>query len=743
MSWANAGASLSGITAASAVNSINNANNAQTWNWQLTGATNGMNFTENAASTGTGYITNISTLASSTAKPFRVQAQGNSVIDTSAAGVITFGNVTTNPSHVFSGTGTTTFGGSVAVQGGTLSTTQTTANLFNGTATTVNLAGAATTLNVGASTGTTTINNATTNIVGNLQTGGTQRLSNAGALTNITGLTMPSGTVTITPFNTAGGLVQHNSSGVLSSLAIGSAGQVLTVSGGVPAWAAASNIYTADGSLSAARTVTLGANNLTFSAASTGQVNFASKDILVNGITVGRGGGNNSLNTTLGAGALAANTSGNTNIAIGASAMAANTTGHSNTVIGWNSVNSLIDGTFNTVVGRAAAQGLTSGSENVILGSAGMAYLTTGSQNVVLGNSTFAIAGATNFQSIVGVGNAAGSSSGMTGGTGITMLGANSDGPGGTANNVTAVGYQALASASNKIRLGNSAVTVIEGQVAFTFPSDRRLKEEIVDVPVGLDFLQTLRPVAYHRIGTESPKKEYGFIAQEIEQSLADAGVTDAGIITISNDGNTGISDLRTLRMDDMVAPIVRAIQEQQNQLGARTTEIVETLSYMQTLQNEVPINAVDTVVAKLQSGVRIAENFIASRVTAVRGYFDELFTKKIHTELLCVKKSNGTEFCATGDQLEAAVNATGGTTIINNYTAPISPTPAEGSTSGGSTTPALATETPAPVPAPAESTTPTPTPESTPAPDPVITEPTPDPAPSELTPTPDPVVTP
>jgi hypothetical protein len=49
--------------------------------------------------------------------------------------------------------------GDVAVNGGDLTTTQTTFNLLNATATTVNFAGAATTLEIGAATGTTNINN--------------------------------------------------------------------------------------------------------------------------------------------------------------------------------------------------------------------------------------------------------------------------------------------------------------------------------------------------------------------------------------------------------------------------------------------------------------------------------------------------------------------------------------------------------------------------------------------------------
>ena len=54
---------------------------------------------------------------------------------------------------------TVTANGDIAVNGGDLTTTQTTANVFNTTATTLNLGGAATTVEIGAATGNTNINN--------------------------------------------------------------------------------------------------------------------------------------------------------------------------------------------------------------------------------------------------------------------------------------------------------------------------------------------------------------------------------------------------------------------------------------------------------------------------------------------------------------------------------------------------------------------------------------------------------
>ena len=49
----------------------------------------------------------------------------------------------------------------------------------------------------------------------------------------------------------------------------------------------------------------------------------------------------------------------------------------------------------------------------------------------------------------------------------------------GNLTNATAIGNEAFVNASNKVRLGNSAVTVIEGQVAFTAVSDKTQKENL------------------------------------------------------------------------------------------------------------------------------------------------------------------------------------------------------------------------------------------------------------------------
>ena len=50
---------------------------------------------------------------------------------------------------------------------------------------------------------------------------------------------------------------------------------------------------------------------------------------------------------------------------------------------------------------------------------------------------------------------------------------------------------------------------------------------------------------------------------------------------------------------------------------------------------------------------------YVSAKVSAVAGYFDKLFAKEIFTETICIKKSDGTDICLNGDQVENMLNAT------------------------------------------------------------------------------------
>ena len=74
-----------------------------------------------------------------------------------------------------------------------------------------------------------------------------------------------------------------------------------------------------------------------------------------------------------------------------------------------------------------------------------------------------------------------------TTGSNNTAIGANANVGSNNLSNATAIGHNAQVSASNKIRLGDTNVTSIEGQVAWTNASDRRLKKDITSTKYGLE----------------------------------------------------------------------------------------------------------------------------------------------------------------------------------------------------------------------------------------------------------------
>ena len=238
------------------------------------------------------------------------------------------------------------------------------------------------------------------------------------------------------------------------------------------------------------------------------------------------------------------NTTGSTNTFVGATAGYENTTGNWNTMVGTNAGNITTTGSLNTFVGIFSGQSNTTGSNNVCIGRIA---------NVSSGNLT----------------------------------------------NANAIGHAAIVNASNKVRIGNSSITVIEGQVDWSFPSDGRFKFNIEEKVKGLDFIMKLRPVTYNFNAekfkkhtspiitsdnsgidqeTASERKSMreatqvvhtGFIAQEVEAAAKSAGFDEfGGVIAPKHD-----KDNYGLRYGTFVVPLVKAVQEQQAEIDSLKQE--------------------------------------------------------------------------------------------------------------------------------------------------------------------------
>jgi hypothetical protein len=185
-------------------------------------------------------------------------------------------------------------------------------------------------------------------------------------------------------------------------------------------------------------------------------------------------------------------------------------------------------------------------------------------------------------------------------GNGNTGLGYGTDVLIDSLSNATAIGSFTVVDASNKVRVGNTYVTSIGGQVGWTTFSDGRYKKDIQENVTGLAFINSLRPVTYTvdvaglnryfnkdskqlqgikedsihaplpkaaedpedpeaaRAAGEASKIVYdGFIAQEVEAAAKKLGIPFSGVDKPkSKDGLYG------LRYDNFVPQLVKSVQE-------------------------------------------------------------------------------------------------------------------------------------------------------------------------------------
>ena len=152
----------------------------------------------------------------------------------------------------------------------------------------------------------------------------------------------------------------------------------------------------------------------------------------------------------------------------------------------------------------------------------------------------------------------------------------------GTYQNV--IGYYVMG-ADSSLTIGQSSTDsrIAHGATTITAPSDVRLKEDIQDEKVGLDFINELRPVTFrwkkekdvpidlkaHGSGSEkrvmNGKYNHGFIAQEVKEVLdKNPDIKDGfDMWTEDADGRQRIGE------GSLVPLLVKAIQELSTKITA------------------------------------------------------------------------------------------------------------------------------------------------------------------------------
>ncbi len=319
----------------------------------------------------------------------------------------------------------------------------------------------------------------------------------------------------------------------------------------------------AKGRLTSVGTVGVTSTGVPYSGA-TMPVNFGNFDLVVNGISVGKGAGSVFVsNTIIGSQALSNNTWGSENIAIGKQssfsnidgthnvsvgdkALYSNRTGGNNIAIGFESL--FYNTAFrNITAGWRALYNNTSGSDNIAIGHEALGANTIGSYNIGIGSSSNNTNGSYNVY-IGGMAN----NSGNTNVNKNTAIGYGSR-IDGNYTNASAIGYGAGVFASNTVVLGDANITHVYSRGAYSSSSDKRIKKNIEPITYGLNTILKLRPVKF--TFTQNNQIQIGFIAQEIKQIMPE--------VVSGIEGDLDKGEILSVSYPNIVAALTKALQEE------------------------------------------------------------------------------------------------------------------------------------------------------------------------------------
>jgi hypothetical protein len=243
------------------------------------------------------------------------------------------------------------------------------------------------------------------------------------------------------------------------------------------------------------------------------------------------------------------------------------------------------------------------------------AYLTAGNtagsgatNGVMIGRQScqYLDGGSANFNVFVGY-RSYGTTAGQISATTCTGVGANTfNGYTTAVSNSTCVGSSATVTGNNQVQLGNSSTTTyVYGTVQNR--SDARDKTDIRDTQLGLGFIEALRPVDfkwdmredytewvddpdsttdddgnlrgqkavhYEKDGSRKRNRyHHGLIAQEVKEVLNAKGIDFGGY---QDHSVAGGKDVLTIGYDELVGPLIKAVQELSNQVKALSLELAD-----------------------------------------------------------------------------------------------------------------------------------------------------------------------
>lgn len=111
--------------------------------------------------------------------------------------------------------------------------------------------------------------------------------------------------------------------------------------------------------------------------------------------------------------------------------------------------------------------------------------------------------------------------------------------------------------ANNKINIENE--NIYKKEFDLILQSDRRIKSDIKDIDIGLNFINKLKPVSYYRNNDKNKKIEYGLIAQDLNDVLIKNNILNTGLI---QKDEKDPEKMYSIRYNDLIAILIKSTQE-------------------------------------------------------------------------------------------------------------------------------------------------------------------------------------
>ena len=244
---------------------------------------------------------------------------------------------------------------------------------------------------------------------------------------------------------------------------------------------------------------------------------------------------------------------GGRNTATGVSALQNNTFGGANTATGFNALVTNTAGSANTATGHRALENNTTGVANTASGAGALFSNTTGDSNTAIGDGADVSAG--------------------------------------NLTNATAIGSGALVNASNKIRLGDTNVTVVEGP-PYSPVSDRNQKENFqpVDREEVLKKIGGLSLTSWNYIGHDPKQfRHYGPMGQDFFAAFGHDGIGTIGTpTTIAYTDMHGVLMIGVQALEKRTAELREEKERLQETVAAMKAENADLRSRLESLEGMV-----------------------------------------------------------------------------------------------------------------------------------------------------------